>query len=266
MNFSFGAPSTQPTSLVSTPNFSFATTTPVQVQPLKAQDSAVSVMSTTSNAGQPVKQDAPTLASATSTVQSAPSGNQMNYFQLEEFINKWTLELEEQEKLFTNQATQVNAWDKVLLSNGEKIVELNESVEKVKAEQGALEQELEFIAAQHAELEECIVPLEEELAKIPQVDMERGQTYCLAESLDSQLKQMSEDLKEVVEHLNEANKYSDPNDPIVQIGKILNAHMSSLQWIEQSTSTITQRLEDISKLHETIRKDNERSFRLTYDS
>lgn len=163
-----------------------------------------------------------------------------------------------------NQATQVNAWDKVLLGNGDKIVALNESVEKVKVEQDTLEQELEFITAQHAELEECILPLEQELSKIPQVDIERGQTYSMAETLDSQLKQMSEDVKEVIEHLNEANKFSDPNDPIIQIGKILNAHMSSLQWIEQSTEGINNRLEEISKIHDTIRKDNERSIRLTY--
>ncbi len=39
----------------------------------------------------------------------------------------------------------------MLLNNGKKIVELNQSVEK--AEQEATEQELEFITAQHAKLE-----------------------------------------------------------------------------------------------------------------
>ena len=45
----------------------------------------------------------------------------MNYRQLEEAINKWTLELEEQEKIFLQQATQVNAWDRLLIDNGEKV-------------------------------------------------------------------------------------------------------------------------------------------------
>ncbi|XP_050067307.1 nuclear pore glycoprotein p62 [Anopheles maculipalpis] len=209
---------------------------------------------------------AASLTTNTQTTQSATvAGNQqLKFFQLEEFINKWTLELEEQEKLFTNQATQVNAWDNMLLANGEKIVALNKAVMKVKAEQNAMEQELEFITAQHTELEECIVPLEQELSRIGQIDLERGQTYSMAETLDSQLKQMYEDLKEVIEHLNDANKYTDPNDPLVQIGKILNAHMNSLQWIETSTTSITNRLEEINKMHETLRKDNERSFRLTY--
>jgi nuclear pore complex protein Nup62 len=150
------------------------------------------------------------------------------------------------------------------LINGKKIVELNQSVEKVKADQEAMEQESEFFTAQHADLEECNIPLEEDLSKIPQVDVKRGQTYIMAETLDSQLKQMSEDLKEVGENLNEANKISDPNDPMVQIGKILNAHMNSLQWIENSTSIISTKLDEITMLHSALRSDNERSFRLTY--
>lgn len=170
--------------------------------------------------------------------------------------------MEEQEKTFTNQATQINAWDRVLIENSDKIVALNEAFEKVKMEQKSLEHELEYIAAQHSELDECIKPLEKEMSKNHQFDPEREQTYLLAESLDTQLKQMGEDLKEVIEHLNEANKDRDPNDPIVQIGKILNAHMSSLQWIENSTSHITSKLEDITKLQETLKRDNERSFRL----
>ncbi len=45
----------------------------------------------------------------------------MNYRQLEESINKWTMELEEQEKIFLEQATQVNAWDRLLVENGDKV-------------------------------------------------------------------------------------------------------------------------------------------------
>ena len=59
----------------------------------------------------------------------------MTYRQLEEAINKWTLELEEQEKAFLNQATQINAWDRLLINNGDKIIELNGSLEKVKLDQ-----------------------------------------------------------------------------------------------------------------------------------
>jgi len=206
------------------------------------------------------------LSTATKTTDSSTVSNasQLSYNQLEEYINKWTLELEEQEKVFTDQATQINAWDKILISNNQKILELNDAVQKVKSDQQTLEQELEFIATQHKELEESIVPLQKEFMKIPQVDVERSQTYLLVENLDTQLKQMSEDLKEIIDNLNEANKGQDNTDPIIQIGKILNAHMSSLQWIESSSSNISNKLEDITKMHESFKRESERSFRSAY--
>uniref|UniRef100_A0A1A9VDS2 Uncharacterized protein n=1 Tax=Glossina austeni TaxID=7395 RepID=A0A1A9VDS2_GLOAU len=77
--------------------------------------------------------------------------------------------------------------------------------------------------------------------KIPQVDVERAQTNLMVENLDTQLKQMSEDLKEILE-------------------KVLNAHMSSLQWTEQGTTNISNKLKDITKMHETFKRDTERSF------
>jgi len=48
----------------------------------------------------------------------------MSYRQLEDFINKWTLELEEQETILLEQATQVNAWDRLLIDNGDKVGEV----------------------------------------------------------------------------------------------------------------------------------------------
>lgn len=77
-----------------------------------------------------------TTSSAAAASATAAS---LNYRQLEEAINKWTLELEEQEKVFLNQATQVNAWDRMLMDNGEKIVKLHESVEKVKLDQQVMD-------------------------------------------------------------------------------------------------------------------------------
>lgn len=199
------------------------------------------------------------LSTITNVTPSSSAQNQMNFYSLEEQINKWTLELEEQERTFINQATQVNAWDSILLKNGEKIVELNKAVEKVKADQISLEQELEFITAQQTELEESILPLENELSKIPQqVDVDRSQTYLMAETLDSQLKQMSEDLKEVIDHLNEANKFQDSSDPINAIGSILNAHFTTLQWIDDKTSAMNTRLEDLTNMSNNMK---DRTFR-----
>lgn len=47
----------------------------------------------------------------------------MSYAQLESLINKWSSELEDQERHFLQQATQVNAWDRMLVENGEKVAQ-----------------------------------------------------------------------------------------------------------------------------------------------
>ena len=183
----------------------------------------------------------------------------MSYRQLEEAINKWTLELEEQEKVFLNQATQVNAWDRMLVGNGEKIVTLNEAVEKVKLDQQRLEHELDFIKSQQTELEDILKPLETGVANAPPPDPERERTYQLAETLDAQLQRMSDDLREVIEHLNTTNRsQQDESDPVVQIGKVLNAHMDSLQWIDQTSAQVQRRLDEVAKMHETRARENER--------
>ena len=45
----------------------------------------------------------------------------LTYKQLEENINKWVHELEEQESVFLNQAKQINIWDRLLIENGEQV-------------------------------------------------------------------------------------------------------------------------------------------------
>ncbi|KAF9423666.1 hypothetical protein HW555_000992 [Spodoptera exigua] len=210
------------------------------------------------------------LTTATTTTASVPPQmvTSITFAQLEENINKWTLELEEQEKTFINQATQINAWDRLLIANGEKIVELNDAVQSVKNEQQSLEHELDFVLAQQKELEDLLEPMEKQLSEetVDRLrDPEREHMYSLAENLDTQLRQMSEDLKEVIEHLNETNRSQDSNDPIVQIGRILNAHMSSMQWIDNSIAQISTKLDQLKATHDTLRRDNERSYQLTYN-
>ncbi|CAL1680549.1 unnamed protein product [Lasius platythorax] len=204
----------------------------------------------------------------TTTTVSSVTGIQsgtINFCQLEESINKWTLDLEEQEKVFVNQATQINAWDKLLITNGEKIVTLNQEVERVKIEQQQLEHELDYVVGQQKELQECLVPLEKELASLSVSDSDREYTYRLSENLDTQLKRMSEDLKEIIEHLNEANRAQDSSDPIVQIGKILNAHMNSLQWLDQQTAMLNQKIQQIDQMHQNFRQESEQNLHLAYN-
>ena len=104
----------------------------------------------------------------------------MTFRQLEENINKWTLELEDLEQVFINQATQVNAWDQLLIKNGDKIISLNENVATVRLDQQRLEHELDFVAGQQSELEEILKPLEASLSNAGHIDTEREKIYSVS--------------------------------------------------------------------------------------
>ncbi|KAA0709067.1 Nuclear pore glycoprotein p62 62 kDa nucleoporin [Triplophysa tibetana] len=206
-------------------------------------------------------------STASITTSTAPV---MSYAQLEALINKWSSELEDQERHFLQQATQVNAWDRMLVENGEKITALHKDMEKVKLDQRRLDQELDFILSQQKELEDLLAPLEESVKEqsgtiyMQNADEERERTYKLAENVDAQLKRMSQDLKEIIEHLNTSSGPADTTDPLQQICKILNAHMDSLQWVEQNSVLLQRRLEEVSKLCDNRSKEQEKSFRLNF--
>ncbi|XP_013926314.1 PREDICTED: nuclear pore glycoprotein p62-like [Thamnophis sirtalis] len=210
-------------------------------------------------------------STSTATTTTGMTPPVMTYAQLESLINKWSLELEDQEKHFLQQATQVNAWDRTLIENGEKITTLHREVEKVKLDQKRLDQELDFILSQQKELEDLLIPLEESVKEqsgtiyLQHADEEREKTYKLAENIDAQLKRMAQDLKDIIEHLNTSGGPADNSDPLQQICKILNAHMDSLQWIDQNSALLQRKVEEMSKVCEGRRKEQERSFRITFD-
>ncbi|ELU14274.1 hypothetical protein CAPTEDRAFT_165712 [Capitella teleta] len=195
----------------------------------------------------------------------------MTYRQLEDSLNKWMVELEEQEKYFLEQATLVNAWDRLLMDNGEKISQLNGDMERVKIDQQRLEQELDFVLSQQLEQEEMLRPLEAAVEQLPvashqqHADLEREHTYKLAENIDAQLKRMSSDLKEIIEHLNSSHSTQDASDPVAQIAQILNSHMDSLHWVDQNSSLLQRRVEEVARQADLRRKEQERNFRLAYD-
>ncbi|XP_073495754.1 nucleoporin-62 C-terminal-like protein isoform X2 [Phyllobates terribilis] len=238
--------------------------------------SAASLFSITSTA--PAAAALATKPQTTGAVQSITAGAApvsapavMTYAQLENLINKWSLELEDQDKHFLQQATQVNAWDRTLITNGERITALHREMEKVKLDQKRLDQELDFILSQQKELEDLLTPLEESVKEqsgtiyLQHADEEREKTYKLAENIDAQLKRMAQDLKDVIDHLNTTAGPGDTSTPLQQICKILNAHVDSLQWIDQNSALLQRKVEQVAKECEIRRKEQERGFSITFD-
>lgn len=196
---------------------------------------------------------APTGASAAGCVASGTQGS-MTFEELEKKCNEWKKELEFQEEAFLKRATQINAWDRLITANAEKITELHEYMKKVKSDQDRMDREVDFVVAQQKELEEMLGPLEQEaLALEPtsiqhHTDFERQTTYNSATTVNAQLRGMAERIKDIIEHINANNKSGNDSSSLSQITKILNAHVDVLQFIQNGIDTLQQKTEDVSKL------------------
>ena len=62
-----------------------------------------------------------TLANPTRTNTIPAPGAALTFQLLEESINKWSVDLDEQEKTFLYLADSVASWDRLRVSNGEKV-------------------------------------------------------------------------------------------------------------------------------------------------
>jgi nuclear pore complex protein Nup62 len=246
---------------------------PTTSQPTSAATSAPTAMPTfgsTSTAAPTMTTAAPVPAATTAaptapTSTTGPTLPQLNFRQIQDYINKWTAELQEQEALFIENATKVNDWDRSVMANGEKIAKLNKVVDAVRTEHTKLERDLDYLKTQQQEFESLLEPLESSLSQIPSQtpapEPEREHLYTLAESMDIQLQQMTEDLKEIIRHINDSNKPLDKSDPVSQIMKILNEHTDALQWIEDTSNVTKKHLDEVSKVHKAFRQDQEKSLR-----
>jgi nuclear pore complex protein Nup62 len=213
--FTFGGLSSTPSNLgtasTALPSFSSGLTATASANPLGATATTTTTATNTA-----------TLTTTTST-SSDPTGPTITFKVLEDHINNWMNDLDSQEKEFLNQACQLNALDRLMIDNGEKIVDLNDDVDRLHKEQEKLEQELEFIMTQQNYLEQSIKKLEDGVDKMPIIsspppygsDSDRIQPYQLLIGIDNQLKTMSKDLKQIIDRLNATNV--NLNDPVCEL-------------------------------------------------
>ncbi|KAL5240953.1 hypothetical protein ACI65C_008363 [Semiaphis heraclei] len=287
-SFSLGGGTTQPStgfSMGTTPastgfsltttqastGFSLATTKPSTGFSL-GTSSAVSTgfsLGTTSTAGFSLTSSGTTTAQATSiqttaaiTTQAPPITSQSdsqssavqptNFQQLIDLINNWTVSLENQEKQFLNQANEITVWDNMLTNQSTKLIKLYDILEQKEKEQVDIENELDFLLSQQKELEDCLVPLEQELQSaevLSSLNNEREPIYKAAQEIDNQVKQMSGDIKEIVNNLNKANSKKDSDDDLDTICRILNCHMTALQYIEHNAENLSSMVSEVNEEH-----------------
>ncbi len=173
---------------------------------------------------------------------------------MEEILNQWTRDLDEHVSTFTEQALRIRTRDQQLIEHGQKIMALQRNVQSVQMDQLKLTRVLETIKSNEEDLSQLITHLEssaEQGSKRTSTpdELRREDAYRMAEVVDDALNSMNGDLLDTISTLNKStDSMLDPHHPITAVVKILNAHMTSLQYIESTTEQLEARLRTSAQL------------------
>jgi nuclear pore complex protein Nup62 len=190
---------------------------------------------------------------------------------MDEIITRWATDLSKYQKEFKDQAAKVAEWDRLLVTNGEKIQKLYLGTYEAERASHEIERQLASVESQQDELASWLDRYEAEVddlfAKrvgdsehVAGPDQERERTYKLAEKLTDRLDEMGKDLAKMIKEINDmsgtlqkGNKSDDPvcltpvrlmgrmlteKKQLSQIVRVLNGHLSQLQWIDTNAAAL----------------------------
>ncbi|OXV09238.1 hypothetical protein Egran_02998 [Elaphomyces granulatus] len=196
-----------------------------------------------------------------------PSQSRLKNKTMDEIITRWATDLTKYQKEFHERAEEVAKWDLVLMENVNKVQKLyGNTVDAERATQ-EVERQLASVEGQQEELSSWLDRYEREVDEMmsKQVgsgealqgpDQERERTYKLAEKLSGRLNEMGKDLSSMIEEVNNASgtlsKTNKADEPISQIVRILNSHLSQLQLIDQGAAELQAKVEAAQNASQTL--------------
>ncbi|KFY53108.1 hypothetical protein V496_07900 [Pseudogymnoascus sp. VKM F-4515 (FW-2607)] len=211
-----------------------------------------------------------------STAGPAPQMSRLKNRTMDEIIGRWASDLSKYQKDFQEQATKVASWDRLLVENGDKIQKLYVSTFEAERATSEVEKQLTTVENMQGELEGWLDRYEKDVDELfnrnlgssdnlQGPDQERERMYKLAEKLAGRLDDMGKDLTSMIQEINTASsslsKAGKPDDPLQQIVKVLNGHLSQLQWIDQNAAALQAKVAAAQKesrsLGASIHGDNE---------
>jgi len=162
---------------------------------------------------------------------------------------------------------KVASWDRLLVENGDKIQKLYTSTFEAERASAEVERQLASVESQQDELSAWLDRYEGDVDEMfsRQVgqgevlqgpDQERERTYKLAEKLADRLEDMGKDLTKMIEEINDASatlsKNNKRDDPLSQIVRVLNGHLSQLQWIDQNATALQAKVAEAQKAGQSL--------------
>lgn len=82
-------------------------------------------------------------------------------------------------------------------------------------------------------------------------DQERERTYQIASKLSERLDEMGKDLTTMIEEINDASstlsRTGKADDPLTQVVRVLNSHLSQLQQIDQGAAALQLKVQEAQR-------------------
>lgn len=160
----------------------------------------------------------------------------------------WTNDLDAQVAAFVQQAAEVRKWEVGLREDGSRIIGLQKSAEAVSQTQRKVSQLLESLKVSQEELERQISRLEKmepERKRLGPDAARRESVYKVAEAVDEDLTQLNQMLDDVSESLTRTqSRLTEGNAPLETVTKVINAQVSAIQWVSNTTDELEARVTD----------------------
>nr|AZT78999.1 glycoprotein [Parabronema skrjabini] len=210
---------------------------------------------------------AATVSPAAATASTIATDKPITFAQLEQLVNRLTLDVEAQQRVFMSQVLELNAYDRVLRENQQKVLAVGEEIKQLEEEKDRFLHTVDFISQQQAELETLVVDLEKALGlgdwtemtpiSLPdpgvatQADMQRQAMLQLQLQIDAQLKQADDDVSDIIEQVKELQRTATGTDEEAetadQIAQILRRQLDALQWIDEQSSELKKKATKLSQ-------------------
>lgn len=175
----------------------------------------------------------------------------------EDIVSKWTGALSKSVQRFNEQVDDVSKWDRILVENGTQIAEMYTEVTQAEQTQSRIDEILVYVGKQQDDVESMLDRFEKQtsaalpnisLEALQPVDQERREAYGLAETLGSKLDDLETSLGSVITEINRTSQDVQgikDEDPVAQIIKILNAHLASLEFVDENATALQKKLAQI---------------------
>lgn len=175
----------------------------------------------------------------------------------------------------------VSKWDRAIVSNEDKIHSLHRDAQSVQIAHKELSDNLDVILSQQNELHSLLDALqadvERKIGSSPtksgtsgptagdtklRGDVERESMHRLSIEVMEELDAMALTIRDLVMELNKGSESTGDRtgDTVSQIISVLNAHLDSLQYLDETSSALHRRLTDVQRACEVATRETERMY------